>query len=203
MQAAAGFLAAIDAGDLTAPPFDFPVRYDAARAIVRSGVRTFPTTSAGRLFDAAAAVCGFIRPITFEGQAAMWLEHVARQASPQDAAALNCPATATEIDWRELLAGMIAARRAGVAPSAVARGFHRALARGLSALCGTLAAAGGTDTLVLSGGVMQNHLLLEEIRDALAPSGLRVWINHAVPANDGGLSLGQAALAAFAQDGPS
>ena len=67
----------------SAAPFLFPGRYEASRLLASNGLRTFPTTSMGRLFDAAAALLGFTRPITFEGQAAMWLEHVARRADPR------------------------------------------------------------------------------------------------------------------------
>jgi len=59
-------------------------------------------------------------------------------------------------------------------------------------------AAKGEFTVVLSGGVFQNELLLRDIRSLLEPQHLRIWTNHIVPANDGGISLGQAALAAFA-----
>jgi len=62
----------------------------------------------------------------------------------------------------------------------------------------TLAEEAGVDTVVLTGGVMQNALLLEDVRDALGGSGLQLWTNNAVPPNDGGLSLGQAALATSA-----
>jgi hydrogenase maturation protein HypF len=78
VQAAAGFLLDFEAlPDLEAPPFGFPARYRFARELARRDVRTFVTTSLGRLFDVAAALCGFVREITFEGQAAMWLEHLA------------------------------------------------------------------------------------------------------------------------------
>ena len=56
----------------------------------------------------------------------------------------------------------------------------------------------GLDTVVLSGGVFQNELLLEDVQSLLAGKHLNMWTNHAVPPNDGGISLGQAALAAFA-----
>ena len=82
VQAAAGFLSELDdLPDLTAPPFEFPERYVKAVRLIRSGVRTFTTTSVGRLFDTVAALLGFTRAITFEAQAAMWVEHLARWQS--------------------------------------------------------------------------------------------------------------------------
>ena len=72
VQAAAGFLAQLeDLPDLGRAPFDFPARYGASRRLLDAGTRVFATTSAGRLFDAAAALLGFTREVTFEGQAAM------------------------------------------------------------------------------------------------------------------------------------
>ena len=195
VQAAAGFLAEIDSAvDFLAPPFCFPERYRQACGVMRSGLRTFPTTSAGRLFDAAAALAGFIGPITFEGQAAMWLEHLARQAE-DDPLLFPAAFTGTEIDWRDLLDAMIAARLQGMAPQRMARAFHRGLARAIGTAVCALAKSSRVDTVALSGGVMQNALLLDDVRRAVAPADLEVWINHVVPCNDGGVSLGQAALA--------
>lgn len=73
--------------------------------------------------------------------------------------------------------------------------FQNGVAQGLSELC----AAHATDTAGLSGGVFQNELLLERLKSLFDGSGMSVWTNHAVPPNDGGISLGQAALAALAQ----
>ncbi|MBA3658602.1 MAG: carbamoyltransferase HypF, partial [Gemmatimonadales bacterium] len=78
VQAAAGFLDQLDdLPDLTREPFGFPPLFDQARRVLGRRTRVFSTTSAGRLFDAAAALLGFLRPISFEGQAAMWVEHQA------------------------------------------------------------------------------------------------------------------------------
>ncbi len=83
VQAAAGFLAQVDnLPDPVGEPFRFPERYEHALELIRTGVRTFTTTSVGRLFDAAAALLGFVRAATFEGQAAMWVEHLARARCP-------------------------------------------------------------------------------------------------------------------------
>ena len=81
VQAAVGFLEQVaEARDLDRAPFDFDAHYGIARRLLASGTRVFTTTSAGRLFDSAAALLGFTRSITYEGQAAMWLEHLARSA---------------------------------------------------------------------------------------------------------------------------
>jgi hydrogenase maturation protein HypF len=81
--------------------------------------------------------------------------------------------------------------------SEIARAFQRGIAQGLCNAIEALCEAKETDTVVLSGGVFQNELLLDDMKSLLLPMHLRVWTNHAVPANDGGISLGQAALAAI------
>jgi hydrogenase maturation protein HypF len=200
VQAAAGFLNQLDVVcDVTRPPFSFPRVYEEACAVLRSGVRVFDTTSTGRLFDTVAALVGFTRPITFEGQAAMWLEHLAG-GSGQASAVFTCRFTGTTIDWRAMLIEIVDLRRRGARPADIARAFHRSLARAVAEAIVTLAEASAVDTVALSGGVMQNDLLLRDLRDELEGSGLQIWINRVVPPNDGGVSLGQAALALYAQE---
>ena len=98
VQAAAGFLAQVDGlPDVLAEPFAFPERYRNAMELVRKDVRTFATTSVGRLFDAAAALLGFTREITFEGQAAIWLEQLARGARPDGTLSLPLRRAANSI----------------------------------------------------------------------------------------------------------
>jgi hydrogenase maturation protein HypF len=196
IQAAAGFLAQLDGlPDLVAEPFRFPQRYDQSLALIRRGLRTFTTTSVGRLFDAAAALLGFTREITFEGQAAMWVEHLARTVT--NAQPYEFPLIGGELDFRPLLGALVMDRRCRRDPSQCARAFQRGIARGLSDAIATLCQAFSTDTAVLSGGVFQNELLLQDVK-SLIGGDIDVWTNSSVPPNDGGISLGQAALAAFA-----
>ncbi|HET7469264.1 MAG TPA: carbamoyltransferase HypF [Gemmatimonadales bacterium] len=190
VQAAAGFLAQLaDLPDLTMPPFDFPRRYLWARKLVESGVRTFSTTSVGRLFDTVAALLGYTREITFEGQAAIWLEHLARGAGAVES--YSFPVVEGELDFRPALTTVIAHRRQGRSPAEIARGFHHGLARATTDAIRSLHERSGAEAVVLSGGVFQNEILLG---DVLAESPLPVWTNSVVPPNDGGVSLGQAAL---------
>jgi hydrogenase maturation protein HypF len=198
VQAAAGFLAQLESvPDFTAAPFGFPARYRNAMELVRKDVRTFATTSIGRLFDTAAALLGFTREITFEGQAAMWLEQLARSA-PLDAS-YPFPLTGDELDFRPLLRALIEDRLRERNVSAIARSFQRGIAEGLHSTLTAISQAHGVDTIVLSGGVFQNELLLEDMKSLLESGPLNLWTNHTVPPNDGGISLGQAALAAFGQ----
>jgi hydrogenase maturation protein HypF len=200
VQCAAGFLAEIDGlPDVTAPPFGFTSRYRRSLDLVRKGVRTFHTTSVGRLFDAAAALTGFTREISFEGQAAMWLEHIARAAETRDA--YPFPLAGDELDFRPLLAAVAHDRTDGRDPGEIARAFHKGVAEGVCRAVKTLCDANGIDTVVLSGGVFQNELLLENLKSPFETDPIHIWTNAAVPPNDGGVSLGQAALAAFRQSG--
>ncbi|MBV9158122.1 MAG: carbamoyltransferase HypF, partial [Acidobacteriaceae bacterium] len=196
VQCAAGFLGELNAlPDLTAPPFHFPARYHQSAQLLQKQVRTFATTSVGRLFDTAAALLGFTREISFEGQAAMWLEHIARSAPDYDA--YPFPVTGSELDFRPLLEALIRDRMSGRNVGEIARGFQKAIAQGVSEAVKILCEANSLDTVVLSGGVFQNELLLRDLKSLLASESLQIWTNTAVPPNDGGISLGQAAVGAF------
>jgi hydrogenase maturation protein HypF len=201
VQAAAGFLAQLNQlVDFTARPFSFPSRYRDAVQLVHSSVRSFTTTSMGRLFDTAAALLGFTREVTFEGQAAMWLQRLAARAPAADA--YPFPLLGNELDFRPLLQSIINDRLRGRDESEIARAFQRGIAEGLRDAALTLCCALNTDTIVLSGGVFQNELLLRDLKVLLEPEQLQIWTNHVVPSNDGGISLGQAALAALGHRSP-
>ena len=194
VQAAAGFLDQLEGlPDLTAAPFHFPRRYADALRLARQPTRVFATTSIGRLFDAAAALVGFTGSVSFEGQAAIWLEQLAARAAA--AAAYPFPFDGRELDFRPLLLAAARDRARGVDRYHVARAFHAGVAQGLADALVVLAATRGTETVVVSGGVFQNQLLLADLAARLDAQSLTLWSNQAVPPNDGGISLGQAALA--------
>jgi hydrogenase maturation protein HypF len=196
VQAAAGFLAQIEElPDLSSPPFLFPERFQSSLELVRKNVRTFPTTSVGRLFDTAAALIGFTRPISFEGQAAIWLEQLARTAS--NTGFYPLPLDDNALDWRYALRAIMNDRMQGRPPAEIARAFQRSLAVGLVRAIHEVSTKTGVSTIVLSGGVFQNELLLRDVSVLTDGTPIVLWTNSAVPTNDGGISLGQAALAAF------
>ena len=205
VHAAAGFLAGLHDSesralpDLTQSPFNFSDSYRQALRLVHSGVRTFATTSVGRLFDAAAALLGFIRPVSFEGQAAMWLEQIARAMPAQDC--YPFPYNDHQLDFRPLLQSIMRDRLRSRRVEEIARAFQLGVAQGLRDAVIEMCKTENIDTVVLSGGVFQNELLLEDLKTSL-PQQLRIWTNHAVPPNDGGISLGQAAIAAFERNRP-
>ncbi len=196
VQCAAGFLAQFDnSPNLLNPPFCFPRRYLDSLEVAGKQMRTFETSSVGRLFDTVAALLGFTRDITFEGQAAIWLEELARTSLPTGA--YPFPLTNDVLDYRPLLSAIVEDRLAGKDPAAIARCFHTSVAGALWYAAEELCATNSIDLVVLSGGVFQNELLLREIASRAQGSHLDVWTNRAVPTNDGGISLGQAALASF------
>jgi hydrogenase maturation protein HypF len=196
VQAAAGFLAQLDdLPDLTRAPFGFAQRYQNALELVHKNVRTFATTSIGRLFDATAALLGFTREVTFEGQAATWLEQIARSAPLTEP--YPFPYVGEELDFRPLLQSIVWDRLRGRKLEEIARAFQRGLGQGLCDALVGICKAQNLNIVVLSGGVFQNELLLEDLKSLLEKENLQIWTNHLVPPNDGGISLGQAAIVAF------
>jgi hydrogenase maturation protein HypF len=195
LQALAGFFVDLpEMGADVGRRLAFPERFFTALQLVEKRIRVFPTTSAGRLFDAVAALLGFTDAISFEGQAAIWLEHLARSAPLQRV--YPFPWNGRELDYRPLLQAVAEDRLNGRDAACIARSFHRTVAEGIYRSVMALGEAHGIDTVVLSGGVFQNSLLLSDLRELFAASAMHVWIGSAVPPNDGGISIGQAALAA-------
>jgi len=175
------------------------VRRQAARwadvvRLSRTGLASPLTSSAGRLFDAVAAIVGLRDAVTYEGQAAVELEQLAaagcRDAYPVPAGAGLRGAT------RPLVWAMVDDVRRGAPPDVVAVRFHNGLADATVAAARDAASQEGLSVVALSGGVFQNVVLLQRVLSGLAAAGLRVLVHRQVPPNDGGLCLGQAAVAA-------
>ena len=160
---------------------------------------TLPRTSSiGRLFDAVASLLGVCHVSRHEGEAAMALEAVAdsrvNRAYPVRLAGAD-PWTA---DAGPIIHGVLDDLRRGRGIGEIAGAFHHALRDLVVAGCGRIRGETGIAAVVLTGGVFMNALLLAITRDALSERGFRVFIPRLVPANDGGLSLGQAFVALHA-----
>lgn len=169
-------------------------RWRAVERIAKGDLAAPLTTSMGRLFDAVAALCGLRTDVAYEGQAAIELEACADRSA---SAAYPLPVSdELVLDARPTIRAVLADVAAGTAPAVVATGFHRAVAASTAYACADAALAAGTDRVVLSGGVFQNRLLLELCAARLEERGLHVLIPERVPPNDGGISYGQAAIAA-------
>jgi hydrogenase maturation protein HypF len=170
-------------------------------AALATAPRTLVTTSAGRLFDAIASLLVGRTVATYEGQAAIELEALARRV-PLAAAAELPVAVRTDADGRRVLdptalvRAVVEGRARGDDPAALAAAFHRGLATATVEAATAIASARGLDTAALSGGVFQNARLTALVATGLEAAGLRVLVHRRVPPNDGGISLGQAAIAA-------
>jgi hydrogenase maturation protein HypF len=188
---------------LTVLAMETMVRYGATRSLqhISRRVRMPSTTSLGRLFDTAAALLGFVRGATFEDQAAIWLEQLAKGESSLDAYPFSF--VDHELDFRQLLVCLIGGRMRGRSTPEIARAFQRGIANGLRTAIKTVCEERAIYAVVLSGGVFQNKLLLEDLKPLLEAEKLHVWTNHAVPPNDGGIGLGQAALTVFSRNATS
>ena len=160
---------------------------------------TVTTTSVGRLFDAVAVLLGARSRVTYEAQAAIELEALARSAiSARTASAELVVDDGGVLDPAPLVAALVRDRAAGVDAAILARWFHESFGIAAARLAARVASAVGLDAVVLTGGVFQNALLAEVVESAITGAGLRVLVHSTIPPNDGGISVGQAAIAGWA-----
>jgi hydrogenase maturation protein HypF len=157
------------------------------------------SSSAGRLFDAVASLLGVAHTSSFEAEAAMQLETLARGIDADSIDALPVEVLEggmLQLATPALVRQMVEQRDAGRSAEELAAVFHESIAQAIVDICCRLAAAERLTRVALSGGVFQNRRLLERSTALLGARGLDVYTNHLVPANDGGISLGQALVAA-------
>jgi hydrogenase maturation protein HypF len=170
--------------------------WDAVLALARNGVASPMTSSMGRLFDAVSAIVGVRDSINYEGQAAVELEQL---ADPNERSSYPFPleddGDGFEMVGKELVRAVACDLAEGTERPVVAARFHNAVAGVVVATCQRARDANGLGTVALSGGVFQNLLLLQRASDGLERAGFRVLTHSRVPTNDGGISLGQAAVA--------
>jgi hydrogenase maturation protein HypF len=177
-----------------------PDQWSAVLAMAAKGINSPLTSSAGRLFDAAAALLGVRDAINYEGQAAIELEQL---ADPGETGAYPArveggiqAGVPFRIRGSDLLHAVIEDRTDGVPAPLIAARFHHGVAALIEAGCLLMRERHGLDTVALSGGVFQNLLLLRATVARLEARGFRVLLHARVPCNDGGISLGQALVAA-------
>lgn len=166
--------------------------------LVEHSLNTPPTSSAGRLFDAVAALVGVPGSgrATYEGQAAIELELAA--GGPTDQVypfRLRLGNDGLVIETRHMIGGIVEDLLDSRPASEVSAGFHRTMAEMVAAVCERLREERSVDAVALSGGTFQNMLLLTQTIRLLEERGFVVYRHRRVPANDGGISLGQAVLA--------
>ncbi len=174
------------------------VRAEVVMRMMKRGVNSPLTSSCGRLFDAVAALVGIRDRVTYEAQAAIELE-MAIENSRDDAAyqlALVPDGKGWLIDTRPMFEAMIDDLRRNLGPGDISRRFHNGLVEGFARLAHLLRERTQLNRVCLSGGTFQNVYLLEHLRARLEAGRFEVFTHGEVPAGDGGLSLGQALVAA-------
>lgn len=175
--------------------------------MIERGINSPRTSSMGRLFDAAAAILGICDKATYEGEPAIEFEAAAWRAFSSESA---CPTgnmasfSVTEssrpddchvLNSRPLFEALLEGIRTGVPAGKLALDFHVTIARASARIAREICAREGIDTVVLSGGVFMNRLLLRLLTHELKDASLAVLVPHAVPVNDGCIAYGQAAIA--------
>jgi hydrogenase maturation protein HypF len=205
---AAAFLAAAYGARMTDLEIGFVRRLDRAawRVLSRAaaqGLNAPLTSSAGRLFDAVASLLGIRDRTAYEGQAAMELEAAAGAEEPLSGDADSAyPARIDEdsagivVRTTDVIRGVVDDLLRDVPPARIAARFHATLAALATEVCERIRRRTGLGAVALSGGVFQNARLLPAAEALLARGGFRVYTHRHVPPNDGGLALGQAAIAA-------
>jgi len=168
-------------------------RLGALRHQLETGINCPPTSSMGRMFDAAAALLGIRQEVTYEAQAAIELEALATPAET-GSYVLDIHSTGL-IDPAPLWSSMLSEWRAGVPLPLISARFHNSLSYLVVRVCQCIRDKTDLQQVALSGGVWQNMVLLTKTVDQLEQAGFSVLQHRQVPTNDGGLALGQAAVA--------
>jgi hydrogenase maturation protein HypF len=168
--------------------------------MINSKVNTPLTSSLGRLFDGIAAIIGIRNQVHFEGQAAMELEMLAdgQAGSLYDYEWIT--ADGLKISTRPIIRGVANDITQGIPAAVISCKFHQTLIRLFADLCNVIRKETGLNRVVLSGGVFQNSILLTGLIKVLETDNFKVFAHTQVPANDGGISLGQALVAAAVAD---
>jgi hydrogenase maturation protein HypF len=176
-----------------------PEHIRVVRRMIAAGVNSTSTSSSGRLFDAVASLAGLRQEVNFEGQAAIELEMIAEVGCAEVYPYGIDGEGPWELDFRPAIESIVRDVSSGVARSRVAAKFHNALAAATVEVCGRIAGETALRRVCLSGGTFQNMRLLGSIVAGLRARGLEVFLHARVPPNDGGIALGQAAIAARLQ----
>jgi len=169
---------------------------------LKKGLNCPMTSSAGRLFDAAAAAVGYTRSVTYEGQAAMWLEGMA--AKEEDG---EYPVRCTHrgktlvVDSSALILSVARDMLNATQPGIASARFHNSMARAVVQTVGHLAERTGIRVVGLTGGCFQNKILTERTKALLDANGFHVLLHGTIPPNDGGIAIGQAVAARSRRNG--
>lgn len=199
--------------DESLPPLRYQVkntansrqRLDVLWRQIESGLNAPQTSSIGRLFDAVAAIIGIKQVVNFEAQAAIELEALASEDETGaylfaiDPGSMSVDGTETTtgvFDPTPVFSSILEDMKRGISRELIASRFHNGLVQLVLRICSDLRAETGVEDVALSGGVWQNMRLLHGTFKLLNDAGFKVLVHRQVPANDGGISLGQAVVAA-------
>ncbi len=178
--------------------------------MLERGINSPLTSSCGRLFDAVAALLNIRHFVSYDGQAAIELEALAENAETEFPPVSLCQSgkynyeisskevAPIELNFSPMFPEILADMAAGIQQAVIARRFHTTVASAVVDVCLLIRDSSGLERVVLSGGVFQNRLLSKMIYTSLGLKGFTVFTHHLVPPNDGGIALGQAAIAAHA-----
>jgi hydrogenase maturation protein HypF len=171
-------------------------------SMIERGLNTVQTSSCGRLFDAVASIIGLRHRANYEGQAAIELEMAACDGI-EDSYPFAIQGTGPwEIDMRPAIESLVLEARKRRLIGSMAAKFHNTLVAAIVEICRRLRESEGLNLVCLSGGTFQNSYLLTRVLLALRDRGFAAFVNQKVPPNDGGIALGQAAVAnAIAREG--
>jgi hydrogenase maturation protein HypF len=165
----------------------------ALRIQLEHKLNTARTSSMGRLFDAVASLAGVRQKVNYEAQAAIEFEGI---VDPSEPGRYEFEIKEGVVYYQECIRALIADVRRRIAIPKIAARFHNGLAEVSRRVCNEIKLKTGINEVALSGGTWQNMYLLQQVTQLLSEDGFKVYIHRHVPANDGGLSLGQAIIAA-------
>jgi hydrogenase maturation protein HypF len=166
-------------------------------AMLARRIQTVETSSCGRLFDAVAALLGLAPEVSFEGQAAIALEAAAEPGIDRRYDFEIEPGEPSILDFRPVIVAIVADIAGGRRVGEISACFHNTLSAAIGEMCTRIGKSDALDRVCLSGGSFQNLYLLGRTVVELRRRGFAVFLHGQVPANDGGLSLGQAMIADF------
>lgn len=174
-----------------------PSELQVIRRMLDTGTGCTPTTSMGRLFDAVSSLLSVRHTADYEGQAAIELEALAIGAASTDASGWGLDLSSDLVlDPAPSIRAAISSIRSGMPPAQAAWCFHQGVAEGVAQAAKAASRTYGVTTIGLTGGVFANSVLTRACCERLGAAGLEVLIHRQVPPNDGGLALGQVAVAA-------
>ncbi|WP_040212147.1 carbamoyltransferase HypF [Clostridium polynesiense] len=165
--------------------------------IISNNINTIPSSSMGRFFDAVSSLCGINHSTTYEGQASIELESILEDLIYEEyyEYKINYKSGIYIIETHNIIIEIVKDLLAGISPKIISLKFHNTIISFSKDMCLILRKQYGINDAALSGGVFQNSYILNNLHKALNQEGFKVYTHSSIPANDGGISIGQLAIA--------